>query len=256
MSIYQHFRPEERGFIDQALNWKDFVENKYAPKLTDYLDPREQQILKTIIGQQTINLSFFGGSPHTERKRALLYPDYYQETEADYNVTLFEVKYPSKFIQLTHPQVLGTLMSIGLKRDKFGDIMLADERIQFFCAGEISDYVKLEVQSMGKASVELIQQPLSETILQKEQWIEIMITASSVRIDTIISSIYKISRQKSQVLIHSGLVKVNWTVIESTSFECGEGDTISVRGYGRSKIFSFDGKSKKEKWKMVIGRQK
>ena len=256
MSIYQHFRPEERGFIDQVLNWKDFVENKYAPKLTDYLDPREQQILKTIIGQQTINLSFFGGSPHTERKRALLYPDYYQETEADYNVTLFEVKYPSKFIHLTHPQVLGTLMSIGLKRDKFGDIMLADERIQFFCAEEISDYVKLEVQSMGKASVELIQQPLSETILQKEQWIEIMITASSVRIDTIISSIYKISRQKSQVLIHSGLVKVNWTVIESTSFECGEGDTISVRGYGRSKIFSFDGKSKKEKWKMVIGRQK
>ena len=147
-------------------------------------------------------------------------------------------------------------MSIGLKRDKFGDILLADERIQFFCAEEISDYVKLEVQSMGKASVELIQQPLSETILQKEQWIEMMITASSVRIDTIISSIYKISRQKSQVLIHSGLVKVNWTVIESTSFECGEGDTISVRGYGRSKIFSFDGKSKKEKWKMVIGRQK
>jgi RNA-binding protein YlmH len=45
-------------------------------------------------------------------------------------------------------------------------------------------------------------------------------------------------------------------MIENTSFECGEGDTISVRGYGRSKIFSFDGKSKKEKWKMVIGRQK
>jgi RNA-binding protein YlmH len=256
MSIYQHFRPEERGFIDQVLNWKDFVENKYAPKLTDYLDPREQQILKTIIGQQTINLGFFGGSPHTERKRALLYPDYYQETEDDFNVTLFEVKYPSKFIHLTHPQVLGSLMSIGLKRDKFGDILLTDERIQFFCAGEISDYVKLEVQSIGKASVELNQQPLSETILQKEQWIEMMITASSLRIDTIISSIYKISRQKSQVLIQSGLVKVNWTVIESTSFECGEGDTISVRGFGRSKIFSFDGKSKKEKWKIVIGRQK
>jgi RNA-binding protein YlmH len=256
MSIYQHFRPEERGFIDQVLNWKDFVENKYAPKLTDYLDPREQQILKTIIGQQIINLGFFGGSPHTERKRALLYPDYYQETEDDFHVSLFEVKYPSKFIHLTHPQVLGSLMSIGLKRDKFGDILLADERVQFFCAEEISDYVKLEVQSIGKASVELIQQPLSETILQKEQWIEMMITASSIRIDTIISSIYKISRQKSQVLIHSGLVKVNWTVIESTSFECGEGDTISVRGFGRSKIFSFDGKSKKEKWKIIIGRQK
>jgi RNA-binding protein YlmH len=256
MSIYQHFRPEERGFIDQVLNWKDFVENKYAPKLTDYLDPREQQILKTIIGQQNVNIGFFGGSPQTERKRALLYPDYYQETEADFNNVLFEVKYHSKFISLTHPQVLGSLMSIGLKRDKFGDILQADERIQFFCAGEISDYVKLQVQSMGKASVELIQQPLTESILQKEQWIEMMIMVSSLRIDSIISSIYKISRQKSQLLIQSGLVKVNWTVIESTSFECGEGDTISVRGYGRSKIISFDGKSKKEKWKIVIGRQK
>jgi RNA-binding protein YlmH len=179
MSIYQHFRPEERGFIDQVLNWKDFVEQKYAPKLTDYLDPREQQILNTIVGQQTINLSFFGGSPHTERKRALLYPDYYQETEADFKITLFEVKYPSKFIHLTHPQVLGSLMSIGLKRDKFGDVLLADEQIQFFCAEEISDYVKLEVQSMGKASVELIQRPLSDTILQEEQWNEKMITVSS-----------------------------------------------------------------------------
>ena len=28
-------------------------------------------------------------------------------------------------LHLTHPQVLGTLMSLGLKRDKFGDIMLS-----------------------------------------------------------------------------------------------------------------------------------
>ena len=51
MSIYQHFRPEEREFIDQVLNWKEYVENNYAPKLTDFLDPREQQIVKMIIGQ-------------------------------------------------------------------------------------------------------------------------------------------------------------------------------------------------------------
>lgn len=41
MNIYQHFRPEEREFIDQVLNWKNIVENTYAPKLTDFLDPRE-----------------------------------------------------------------------------------------------------------------------------------------------------------------------------------------------------------------------
>jgi RNA-binding protein YlmH len=92
--------------------------------------------------------------------------------------------------------------------------------------------------------------------LQKEQWNESLITVSSLRLDAMISSIYQISRQKSQSLINSSVVKVNWSIIESTSFECGEGDTVSVRGYGRSKIISFDGKSKKEKWKVVIGRQK
>ena len=256
MSIYQHFRPEERGFIDQVLNWKDYVEQKYTPKLTDFLDPREQQILNIIIGQQDIKMAFFGGSTHTERKRALLYPDYYQLAEEDFQVTLYEVKYPSKFVHLTHPQILGSLMSLGLKRDKFGDILLADDRVQFFCAAEIAEFVKLELQSIGKAKIELNNVPMSEGILQEEQWSQSMITVSSIRLDTIISSIYQISRQKAQVLINSGLVKVNWTIIESSSFECGEGDTISVRGYGRSKIFSFEGKSKKEKWKIFIGKQK
>lgn len=256
MSIYQHFRPEERAFIDQVINWKEFVEEKYAPKLTDFLDPREQQILNLIVGQQDIRIGYFGGTPYTERKRALLYPDYYQLTENDFNIALFEVKYPSKFLSLTHPQVLGSLMSIGLKRDKFGDILLADEKIQFFCGEEIAEYVKLEVKAIGKATVELVEMPISEAILQNEQWTEALITASSLRLDVMVSTIYQISRQKSQVLIKSGLVKVNWKIIESGSFECGEGDTLSVRGYGRSKIISFDGKSKKDKWKILIGKQK
>ena len=50
MSIYQHFRPEEKEFIDQALNWIDQVKNSYAPKLTDFLDPRQQQILSFLTG--------------------------------------------------------------------------------------------------------------------------------------------------------------------------------------------------------------
>ena len=74
MSIYQHFRPEEREFIDQVLNWKEYVENNYAPKLTDFLDPREQQIVKIIIGQHMgIKWQFFGGTEFTERKRAFLF---------------------------------------------------------------------------------------------------------------------------------------------------------------------------------------
>ena len=51
MSIYQHFRPEEKEFIDHALNWIEQVKDSYAPKLTDFLDPRQQQILSLLLGQ-------------------------------------------------------------------------------------------------------------------------------------------------------------------------------------------------------------
>jgi RNA-binding protein YlmH len=257
MSIYQHFRPEEREFIDQVINWRDYVEQSYASKLTDFLDPREQQIVKMIIGHQSdIKCSFFGGKDNTERKRAYLYPDYLQFDIDDAQISLFEVEYAKKFITIAHPQVLGSLMGLGLKRAKFGDILVKDDRIQFFCAKEISDYIRLELHSIGKASVELSEKPLQQALVIEETWSEQVITVSSLRLDTVISSIYQLSRQKSQLFITQGLVKVNWTSIENTSFDCGDGDTISVRGHGRAKINSIEGKTKKDKWRILVGRQK
>ncbi|MER3115534.1 RNA-binding protein, partial [Bacillus altitudinis] len=48
--IYQHFRKDERAFIDQALEWKRIVQEQYRMKLTDFLDPREQVILSAVTG--------------------------------------------------------------------------------------------------------------------------------------------------------------------------------------------------------------
>jgi RNA-binding protein YlmH len=49
---------------------------------------------------------------------------------------------------------------------------------------------------------------------------------------------------------------VNWKTVESASFECREGDTLSVRGYGRSKVAVIEGKTKKDKWRIVVHKQK
>ena len=84
MNIYQHFRPEEKEFIDQVLNFRDLVEKTYTPKLTDFLDPREQHIMKVLIGEHSdIKCEFFGGEKNTERKRAILMPDYENVTKED-----------------------------------------------------------------------------------------------------------------------------------------------------------------------------
>jgi RNA-binding protein YlmH len=257
MNIYQHFRPEERDYIDQVLNWKDYVETHYTPKLTDFLDPREQHILTMLIGEHgEVNYKLFGGSPDVERKRALIIPEYITVDDDEFQVSLFEIQYPSKFVTIQHRQVLGTLMSLGLKRGKFGDILLKDNKCQFFAAKEIRDYIKSNVETIGRAGVKLVELDIENAIATKELWEESDLTVSSMRLDTVISGIYHLSRQKSQLFIQQGLVKVNWTLTENPSFECGVSDMISVRGYGRAKILAIEGKTKKEKWRITVGKQK
>jgi RNA-binding protein YlmH len=257
MSIYQHFRPEEREFIDQVLQWMSYVETNYASKLTDFLDPREQHILKMLVGDHgDVKYQLFGGDPEVERNRALLLPDYLTAVQDDFQISLFEIDYPSKFVTIEHPQVLGSLMSLGLKRGKFGDILFKDGRIQFFVANEVKEYIQNNLQSIGRAGIKLKEIELVNAISSQELWGENELTVSSLRLDTVISGIHHISRQKSQLFIQQGLVKVNWTLIENSSFECAEGDLISVRGHGRAKIMSIDGRTKKEKWRIKVGKQK
>jgi RNA-binding protein YlmH len=257
MEIYQHFRKEEHHFIDQVLEWQETVKRQYAPKLTDFLDPREQQIVQSVIGRnEEVYISFFGGAPFVERKRALLYPPYFQPADEDYDIALFEVHYPSKFVSLEHRQVLGALMSLGLRRGKFGDILMKEERIQFLVANEIADYILLHLHAIGKANVSVEKRPLTEIITLEEKWQDTTITASSLRLDAILSQAFHVSRQKIQSFIENGFVKVNWKIVEHAHFECQQGDILSARGFGRCKIISIEGKTKREKWRIRIGMQK
>jgi RNA-binding protein YlmH len=257
MNIYQHFRPEEREFIDQVINWREYVEQSYAQKLTDFLDPREQQILSTVIGKHPdVKWELSGGAPGTERKRALLFPEYIEAQKDDFQVKLFAIEYARKFINIEHRQVLGSLMSLGLKRGKFGDILIDGDTVQFFAAAEIADYITLQLESIGRATINLTELPLEQAVAIGEEWNEMNATVSSLRLDTVMSSLFNLSRQKSQLLIQQGHVKVNWTAIENAAFECGEGDIISARGYGRAKMITIEGKTKKDKYRVIAGRKK
>ncbi len=257
MSIYQHFRPEEKEFIDQALNWIEQVKYSYAPKLTDFLDPRQQQIIGSLLGHgDGVKIEFFGGASGLERKRALLFPDYYSPERSDFQLCLFEIIYPKKFITLDHRQVLGTLMSLGLKREKFGDILIENDQVQFIAAEEIETYITVSLEKVGKASVAIQKLPFTKMIQVEESWGEHHYTVSSLRLDVILATALNISRQKAQALIGSGKVKVNFKQTEKTSADCEVGDTISIRGFGRCKIISINGQSKKEKWKITLGKKK
>ncbi|WP_391120854.1 RNA-binding protein [Psychrobacillus sp. L3] len=255
-NVMQHFRKEEQPFIEQIVNMLREVENRYAPKLTDFLDPRQQFIVDTLRRQYgDIEVAANGGLDEVERKRVLLYPSYYVPSDADFTMTVVEVQYPKKFVTLQHKDVLGSMMSLGIDRSKFGDIRVEDAAIQFVVATEVLDYVRANYTAIGKVKVhiEVVENRLNY-FAQREEWTSESLTVSSLRLDTVISAVFNISRQKSSTIIQSGKVKVNWTEKDQMSMELQELDLISIRGLGRVKILMIEGRTKKDKIRLQIGR--
>ncbi|WP_410983859.1 RNA-binding protein [Bacillus cereus] len=254
MNIYEHFRPEEAVFVDKALEWKQMAEEYHQVKLTDFLDPRQQQIVSTIMGNQgDATLKFYGVAPKAERKRALIYPNYLDLNEEEFQIEVLEIDYPSKFYTLEHRQILGSFMSLGLTREKCGDILLQENRAQIVVAKEVASYIEMNLQSIGKMKVSLSSVQVEKILRLQEEWKEQSGTVSSLRLDVVLAEMLHISRQKVQPLIKNGLVKVNWKITEQTAYECFPGDVFSVKGYGRSKLFSVEGKTKRDKWRVLYG---
>lgn len=258
MSIYQHFRKHEHPFVDQVLSWKEQVERTYTPYLTDFLDPREQQIVQSLIGTKndTVKFAFFGGDETVERKRAMIAPFYEEISNDDFEIVLLEASFQEKFVTLTHRDILGSFMSLGIDRKKIGDIIVVDNKFQFIITKELSTYVIMQLTKVKNTNVQLSEQSFTSLLEKEEKWVKAAHTVSSLRLDVMVKEIYQMSRKKALQLIEANRVKVNFTEVDDPATLLLEGDLISVRGYGRSKLEEVNGLSRKNKTKIVTSRLK
>lgn len=253
MSVFDHYRPSERAFVEQVLDWVQQVEQNYVLKLTDFLDPREQQIVKQLVGKQLV-IYDDGGFEGAERRRMILAPDYYVLEPDDFEIEIRQIDYPTKFVELTHRQVTGTLLNAGMKRQKFGDIVLADGVAQFATTREASAFIEMNVDRVGKAKVRISKVSEEDVLtVPKTEWTDEFGIVSSLRFDAVVSEVLGISRQKAQALVKHGDCKVNHKVIEDSSFILEPDDLLSVRGYGRVKLMAILGSTKREKIKIQYG---
>lgn len=254
-SILQHFRKDEQPFIENAIGWIREVENLYIPKLTDFLNPRERYIVHSLVSGNDLLVSEEGAFIGAERKRMFIYPNYHVPEAGDYRVTVFKVKYPTKFLTLQHKDVLGSLMSLGIDRSKYGDIRMMDDEVQFAVTTELKDYMVANFTSIGKANVSIEEIQDKETfIVTSDEWLEETQVVSSMRLDAIIASLINVSRQKAAMLIRSEKVRVNWTSEVNPAAELFEEDILSIRGFGRFKIIAIEGRTRKDKVRLITGK--
>ena len=251
--FYQHYSPEDHVFIDRVLELVDRVEQQYSFELTSFLNPHQVNILRQIGAHHGLQVFSSAEIYPTEYARVILAPSYYQLEASDFEISLLEVLYPDKFYRLSHSQVLGSLLhQLGIERKSFGDILVGQGKIHIYVDERFSSYFKENLKKIAKASVKIREIDCRERITVDEPSKLKDLLVTSVRLDKLVASTFKLARSVAVQLVQSGQVKVNYATIDNPSRMIQVADLISVRKYGRFKILSENGLSKSGKYKLTV----
>ena len=130
--------------------------------------------------------------------------------------------------------------------------MLSDSESVIALSGKLTDYITegLSKVATDGVSVYPVSDPASFTY--ERSFEEKSCTVASMRLDGIVSAITGLSRTRSAELISAGLVQISGIAEENLSREVTVGDTVTVRGYGKFRIDSTDGLTKKSRIRITV----
>jgi RNA-binding protein YlmH len=226
------------------------------PEWTDFLDPTLREEAQTILGWiKGSRFNAFGGYPNAERRRLVIYPDYYiaQTIEPDLAYLAVTVHQHQQG-ELNHRDYLGALMNLGIKREKAGDLLVTEEGCQVILAPELVEFIKLNLTKIGNHKVSVAEiEPEQLNIPNLREKI-LRSTVASLRLDAIAALGFGESRTKMVKEIKSNRVKVNWKQVLDPDFDLNPGDVISIRGRGRVIFKEVSGQSKKGRLGVVLVR--
>lgn len=153
--------------------------------------------------------------------------------------------------KLSHRDFLGSLMNLGIERDTLGDIILKENEGYLFCTKMIAPYICENLTRIKHTQV-LCEECKDVPVEKDEDLQEMRIQAASLRIDGMIAKVYHLSRGESVEQFRQKKVFVNGRLCENNSHTLKEGDTVTVRGYGKFVFTGSQGVSKKGKINAVV----
>lgn len=244
---------EEKQFISRLEDRLERVENRYQEEVTDFLEPRLQLVADEYLRSQKFKRYLFcGGYEGAERKRLILYPEYTEPSCDMANISLLQFQGRLDFISVNHRDFLGAIMSLGLRREKLGDLLVHDTGCALFVQREMAAYMMQNELRVKHVPFTVTEVSL-DTFQPPEQNIkELHIMVASMRLDTILAHGLNLSRSKAMDLIQAGKVKVNHSEVTDNDYLCRREDLISCRGFGRIRVGEQSGETKKGKLKVCL----
>lgn len=247
--------PEDRLLLAKIWDKINMGIRKSIPAATGFLSPRELELCRYLFGDEP-GLCSFGGYDEAERRMLVYLPEYLDESY------LYEEESPIFCLRATfyegdcptHRDFLGALMGAGISRESIGDICTDKGSCDFLVTAHIAPYILQNLTSAGRAKLSLAQIPLSDIHLPEPQVQIIKDTLASARLDSILSSGFRIGRSLAAQYIAAGKVAINGLPCEKPDKAVAEGAKISLRGSGKIKIISMNGQTKKGRIPVVIHR--
>ncbi|BBB93007.1 MAG TPA: YlmH/Sll1252 family protein [Methylomusa anaerophila] len=241
----------------KLLDLAEWVLKNHKYKISEFLDPHSQTIAETIAAHYNrLTLLSNGGYTGAERRKvAFADNDFLAITEdVDFSINALSINWDIRYYSLSHRDVLGAVLGLGIKREVTGDIIMLKDHCHIIVDNMMTEYIINNLTTVGQAPVTIEKIMLNEIAPREEKVKEIRSTVASLRLDAVAAAGFGTSRTRMAEEIAALKVKVNWQEAKSSSQTVKIGDVISMRGRGRVEVCEIPGQTKKGRFSVVLRR--
>ena len=158
------------------------------------------------------------------------------------NIKIYEIVSSN---DLRHQDILGTLYSLNISDEMFGDVVIWNNRYFIIILSSIDNYIKSNLTSIKNSKVDLIEKDPYYLKDYKQEYEEFNIIVPSIRVDVIVSKIINSSRSNALEKIKNGDIYLNYELLTKPTYMLKENDIFSIRKYGKYKFLGEINKTKK-----------
>ncbi len=234
------------------LAGRAYSQNRFT--FSGFLGLSEQQVFAALTGELgKISWKLWGGRERSERVMIRFGSPEELGYEEDFPICCIHIRPASyKFgEEISHRDVLGALMNLGIERRLLGDIVTGDRQAYVFCRDTAADHICANLDMVRRTSVICrVTQTMEE--LPEEETAVLDIQVASQRLDACIAKVHHFSRTEALALFRAGRVYVDGRLCENNSRMLSVGEMVNVRGFGRFCAEEEKGVTRKGKYGLRV----
>lgn len=247
---------EERFLAGQLEDLIRQSEEKYMITASGFLNIHERKIAESMLrrrGSADVDISFYGGYSDAERTVMLSVPEFLDYRD-DNPLAAVRVSVKNGGRELRHGDYLGSVLGLGITRDRVGDILVRKNGADIIIDKNISEFLLANYSKAGRMNVSVEEISIDQLMIPEVKKERICDTVMSLRLDNVVSSGFRISRTKAQEAIRQGRVSVDNVEEVSVSKEICTGQKVSCRGKGKIVLCETGEKTRKGRIRIEYDR--